>query len=83
MSRADTPIPLFPRYLTPAAAVAVAETEAAASIPYALTPQGEAVADFGHVSVPARDPEPRSVRDAWDAYLQSRREAEPEPEAGI
>ena len=25
--------------------------------------------------------EPQSVRDAWDAHLQSQHEAEPEPEA--
>lgn len=73
-STGDTPISLYPRYLTPAAAAAVAEAEAAARIPYTLTERGESF---------ALEQEPRSVRDAWDAHLRRQREAEPEPEAGL
>jgi hypothetical protein len=84
MTAADTPISLFPRYLTPAAAASVAEAEAADSIPYTLTARGTSAAELGES--PAREPEPRSVRDAWDAHLHSQRgtrcEAEWEAEAG-
>ena len=46
MTYADTPISLFPRYLTPAAAASVAEAEAADSIPYTLTARGTAAAEL-------------------------------------
>lgn len=35
------------------------------------------------LQAPASAGEPQSVRDAWDAYLRSQREAQAEPEAGL